>query len=471
MAVNFRTKFYTRIFTWLLFALVTVWLFSVRDTSVLLGQAAVPFFILVMVLASFAYELGGMIAFMLLSCLSLILALGTAPGVLAESLILFAGLSSTLCFLLHSFKKQIQSKIDELEYKTAEHEESQNLLSIAYKKNLSIKESFLKKMDRYRKFRNTAESLASTLSIQELCERIIQSAEQIVDKGDCYTLYLLQNNKMELKHYKTTDEFDIESYKQNDDFINWSLHNKQPLCVSDTGNDFRFVSGTNSDQKAKSLIIHPLVNNGETVGFLRIDSAKSEHLNLEDLRVLSVISHLFSLLLQTVGLFHQTIELAIKDSLTGLYVRRYFDEELDKLFEKSQKDKLHFCVLLMDMDYLKKCNDEMGHMVGDIVLQNTAKQILKHCPKGCIPARFGGEEFALIMPNTTKTHAATVAEKIRAGIADSKIMIRRKAVKTSISIGLAQYPQDGVEREILLKRADMALYQAKQEGRNRVVTC
>ncbi|MGR3293831.1 MAG: GGDEF domain-containing protein [Candidatus Scalindua sp.] len=157
----------------------------------------------------------------------------------------------------------------------------------------------------------------------------------------------------------------------------------------------------------------------------------------------------------------------LQDFLTGVMNRKGFDETLEKLASESTGN---LCVLIIDIDHFKKFNDMHGHIVGDEVLKFVAKNIRKNVKGKDIVSRIGGEEFAVILPETPLLGAATVAENIRASIARLKLERKGKTEKLemiTVSIGAAQYRQ-GEPLENFVDRADQALYSAKNTGRNRV---
>jgi diguanylate cyclase len=157
----------------------------------------------------------------------------------------------------------------------------------------------------------------------------------------------------------------------------------------------------------------------------------------------------------------------LQDFLTGVMNRKGFDETLSKLSSKATDN---LCVLIIDIDHFKKFNDTHGHIVGDEVLKFVAKNICKNVRGKDVVARIGGEEFAVILPETPLLGAATVAENIRASISRLKLERKGKTEKLGIitvSIGAAQYRQ-GEPLNGFVDRADQALYSAKNTGRNRV---
>ncbi len=161
---------------------------------------------------------------------------------------------------------------------------------------------------------------------------------------------------------------------------------------------------------------------------------------------------------------------AFVDFLTGVANRRSFDRSLLEFAEESTTDKQKLCLLMIDIDHFKKFNDTHGHIVGDKVLKYVAKKLVNSVRGGDFVACYGGEEFSVILPETPLKGAAKVAENIRNTL-DKKILQRSGSEEqlsgVTVSIGVAQY-RYGEEMSVFIARADAALYQSKENGRNRV---
>jgi len=168
----------------------------------------------------------------------------------------------------------------------------------------------------------------------------------------------------------------------------------------------------------------------------------------------------------------QTIAMAVKDPLTGLHNRRYYEAHYTNLFEKAVKQKQPLSAIMCDIDHFKAVNDSLGHHVGDEVIQEVAKRIMKTVRSVDLACRYGGEEFVVIMPDTQTEMANVVAERIRAEVAAHPIIAENGAqqVHVTISMGIATMNGSIDTSDKLMKRADVALYNAKREGRNCVVT-
>lgn len=158
--------------------------------------------------------------------------------------------------------------------------------------------------------------------------------------------------------------------------------------------------------------------------------------------------------------------IAVTDDLTRVFNYRYFEQSLGRLLNPQQNQAL--AVLMVDIDHFKEINDAHGHLTGNRVLAEMAGVLKEHTRGQDIVTRFGGEEFALILPGTDYRGALQVAERIRRAVAEHVFNKEGAPVRLTISAGLAVWPEDGDTKEELITRADLALYQAKTTGRNSV---
>ncbi len=177
---------------------------------------------------------------------------------------------------------------------------------------------------------------------------------------------------------------------------------------------------------------------------------------------------IFNYLHQNYNAFKQQ---AITDGLTGLYNRRFFNEEIEREIARSYRHFLRMSLILMDVDHFKKYNDTNGHQAGDLVLKKFSSLVRNETRVCDMECRYGGEEFALILPETTKAQALAIAEKLRKKIEETEFPHQEKQPLGNLtaSIGVSTFPDDAVNSKDLIDIADAGLYQAKEQGRNCVV--
>ena len=169
---------------------------------------------------------------------------------------------------------------------------------------------------------------------------------------------------------------------------------------------------------------------------------------------------------------HESLEMAVTDPLTGLYNRRYLGTHLSRLFRDAHSRSQPLSLLVLDVDHFKRVNDTMGHDIGDVVLKEIAERLHLSVRGMDLACRYGGEEFVFVMPDTDRQAALAIAERLRKEIGETPVTVAaEQAISVTVSIGVATTsvadPEDTPQN--MLKRADEALYRAKETGRNRVV--
>lgn len=165
----------------------------------------------------------------------------------------------------------------------------------------------------------------------------------------------------------------------------------------------------------------------------------------------------------------EAIRLSTVDSLTGLFNRAYFFASLEREIQRSARSGRGFCLLMMDLDGLKAINDRFGHFNGDRALRTVGETIRARVRRIDTAARYGGDEFVVVLPETEPSGAFVLAEKIRVGVGERSLKVDGLEVRTSLSIGVVVYPRDGRTVDDLMIAADTTMYRSKRQGRDRVV--
>jgi diguanylate cyclase (GGDEF)-like protein len=204
----------------------------------------------------------------------------------------------------------------------------------------------------------------------------------------------------------------------------------------------------------------------EILGLFRMESSFAAAFRQDDARLLSNFCDLGTVALEHVALYRQTIELAITDGLTNLYVQRYFKERVrDEVF-RALEHKLPLCLMMIDVDNFKSYNDRYGHLVGDRVLKAVAQVLRETVRTVDLVARYGGEEFSVLLLKTPWSGAKIVAERIRQKVSEWDIIVAQKPTFVTVSVGVAELSPAFKSVESFIDSADQALYQAKADGKN-----
>jgi len=189
-----------------------------------------------------------------------------------------------------------------------------------------------------------------------------------------------------------------------------------------------------------------------------------KEITADDIKIFSMFIEQAVGALENSQSFENTLTKAHTDSLTSLWNYGYFQYKLDEELTKAQTEKLPLSLMMIDVDDFKRFNDTQGHLQGDSALRHISGILKENCRKIDIVCRYGGEEFALILPTNSKQEAQALGERIRKAIANKKILNSR----FTVSIGISSFPQDSLDKQTLIRKADQALYQAKGRGKNRV---
>lgn len=218
---------------------------------------------------------------------------------------------------------------------------------------------------------------------------------------------------------------------------------------------------------AHPSILLPVGMKGRMGGLLALWSGKHRRLAEEELITLGMVASAAYLVVDNARLYDEIRQMAITDDLTGLYNRRYLDEQVEKEFQRAQRSGLSFSVLWIDLDHFKAINDSHGHLYGDRILRSLAQLLRVHTRPYDIVARVGGEEFAVVLPETTRDQAFETGERLRELVLSQHSASGQPEL--TISVGVATHPHpDIVHATDLYRLADEALYRAKRAGRNRV---
>jgi len=220
----------------------------------------------------------------------------------------------------------------------------------------------------------------------------------------------------------------------------------------------------------RAALCVPMIAQGEILGILHLQSMVMDDFPEAQLQLAEAVADSVALALANLKLRESLRQQSIRDPLTDLFNRRYLEEALDRELLRSSRAQTQVGVLMLDIDHFKEFNDSFGHTIGDLLLRELGS-FLKRCIRGGdIACRYGGEEFLLLLPDTTLDILVPRAEQVRKDAKKLRVPDHGElSLSISISIGVAIFPRNGSNGEALLQAADEALYRAKNEGRDRVV--
>ncbi len=208
----------------------------------------------------------------------------------------------------------------------------------------------------------------------------------------------------------------------------------------------------------------PLWRKQQMIGVLM-----AEDLPEAQMKTLAIIANQLSLQLSRIHLYQRVEAMAVTDSLTGLYVRNHFLDRAREELARSKRHGLPCTLLMVDLDRFKEKNDTYGHLVGDVVLREVARLLQRNLRDVDLMARFGGEEFIMLLIETTAEQALPILQRLRQLVEVHPIRAYDELLHQTISVGLTVFPEDGQTFDTLIEQADQALYEAKRTGRNNVV--
>ncbi|MGQ9629894.1 MAG: diguanylate cyclase [bacterium] len=315
---------------------------------------------------------------------------------------------------------------------------------------------------------------SSSLELRRVLDMIMRYSRQVLD-AEASSLMLIDEETNELVFEIAQGEKGeaVRSIrlKVGEGIAGWVAETGQPLLVSDAKSDPRFYRKADevSQFETKSVMCVPLLRKDQVIGVVevlnKLESAGGPAFNEEDLEIFKALANHASIAIENAKLY----ELATVDGLTKVYIHRYFQLRLAEELKRAMRYNKNLSLIMLDIDHFKRFNDTYGHQQGDAVLVNVARLLKKVARETDIVARYGGEEFALILPETDGAGAGILAERLRSEVENHRVPSDKGFLQVTISLGVASYPQNNIkDKDDLIKKADMALYNAKRGGRNRV---
>jgi len=249
-----------------------------------------------------------------------------------------------------------------------------------------------------------------------------------------------------------------------------ALQSRNPLICNNLPDEFPSFTHFSGDEVTLSWLAMPLIANNEVIGLLALDSTEPQFYTSQHLKLAELFAGHVSLAIEKARMFENIRHLAITDALTGAGNRHSLQMQGPFFFEKAKRDRRRLFALMVDIDFFKKVNDSFGHDVGDLLLKSIA-DLIRNCLRPYdLFFRYGGEEFLVLLPGCDLRAARQIAERIRQSVESECSEECGGVPNATVSVGLGfLVPKASMALSDLIKIADLALYQAKETGRNRVI--
>lgn len=319
--------------------------------------------------------------------------------------------------------------------------------------------------------------LISTLDLEVLLGRILDAAQQAIPAAERGVLYLVapRTGKLEVR---ATSGFGDPRIRRatllQNTHANRAMRERRPLLIRDTkaetpaSGDGNNSSADDQQENIRSVIIAPLLLGDEVHGALSLSSSRPLAFDQSDLQLLVSFGVTATAAIHNAMLHTELQKIAITDPLTGLYNRRGLLELGRHEIERVQRFNQPLSAVMLDIDHFKQVNDTYGHPVGDQVLCGLAERSRALIRQVDIIGRYGGEEFAILLPETDLFQASAIAERLRRSVEEAPFLTEQGPISITVSLGVSRAGRGINNLVTLIEQADEALYQAKQRGRNRV---
>ncbi|MDP1704150.1 MAG: diguanylate cyclase [Sulfurimicrobium sp.] len=331
-------------------------------------------------------------------------------------------------------------------------------------KNINLKMSQLAALNQ------VAAALTSSLSLREVLDEVMSCAIAFtLSRASCIAFY--DQNEGLFKEWVTqglSEHFISRMAFRRGGLADKAFTSGDSVLSNDLPGTRHQLSHLTREEGIRSFVCLPLTFQDQPLGVLYVYRDDRDDFHQDEIELLSTFANLAAGAINNARQHARMTDLASMDGLTGLYNRRTFDERLSIEAVRCRRYQNRYAMLMLDVDHFKRVNDAYGHPAGDAVLRFLAE--LLRCQIRTtvdMAARFGGEEFAILLPETDKLGAYCVAERIRRAVEESRIPLPNgKSIGVTVSIGVCGHPDCGHSTDEMIANADKVLYRAKQEGRN-----
>jgi len=312
----------------------------------------------------------------------------------------------------------------------------------------------------------------SILEPRKVIELVVEKIRQLIP-SEAWSLMMVDEDKQELVFEaalgaKARDVTALR-LKIGEGVAGWVAQSGKPAIVNDTARDPRFSPrvDTRTQFATRSILCAPLVSRGRTIGVLEIINKQGGPFTRADLQLVLTLVEPCAIAIENAILFQRTEQLTITDDLTRLFNSRYLNLYLGREIKRCKRHGIPLSVIFLDLDGFKGINDQYGHLAGSGTLTEVGTILALGVRESDILARYGGDEFVVVLPETPASGALVIAERLRRAIEEHRFLEPQGlAARISASFGISTYPDHALSPEGLIQKADQAMYRVKEREKN-----
>jgi diguanylate cyclase (GGDEF)-like protein len=312
----------------------------------------------------------------------------------------------------------------------------------------------------------------SILEPRKVIELVVEKIRQLIP-SEAWSLMMVDEDKRELVFEAAlgAKARDVSALrlKIGEGVAGWVAQSGKPAIVNDTARDPRFSAqvDTRTQFETRSILCAPLVSRGHTIGVLEIINKQGGPFTRADLQLVLTLVEPCAIAIENAILFQRTEQLTITDDLTRLFNSRYLNLYLGREIKRCKRHGIPLSVIFLDLDGFKGINDQFGHLAGSGTLTEVGTILAQGVRESDILARYGGDEFVAVLPETPASGALVIAERLRRAIEEHRFLEPLGlAARISASFGISTYPDHALTPEGLIQKADQAMYRVKEREKN-----
>jgi diguanylate cyclase (GGDEF)-like protein len=312
----------------------------------------------------------------------------------------------------------------------------------------------------------------SILEPRKVIELIMGKIQQLIP-SEAWSMLMVDEERQELTFELALGEKakDVSSFrvKIGEGVAGWVAETGKPTIVNDASRDPRFSGKFDSKTqfRTRSILCAPLISRGRTIGVVEIINRLGGRFSQADLEILLTLVEPCAIAIENAILFQKTEQLTITDDLTRLFNSRYLNVYIGREIKRCKRHGIPLSVIFLDLDGFKKVNDQFGHLAGSRTLAEVGGILAQAVRESDILARYGGDEFVVVLPETPPSGAMVIAERIRRAI-ETHSFLEGQGLQAHISasFGISSYPDHALTPEGLIQKADQAMYRVKERDKN-----